>query len=467
MAAEGPPAPSHGTPGAAVPPREAALPAVEAETPQDLSQTAQGSTAMRQGESCCSEEFIINCIFTTCDTEQTGTVLAQQVVEYLQVVTGQSSEEGQLRVLRHMLDPKAAGMALDLPTFHAIMREWIMSCQQEGGSWLAEEQDAAAGDLGLVLAAVEGHTALAAVQLEGDGGNTDITSPKSHPSSTEAAGLRSHAKQLAAQNAKLHRDAELAEELNACMAEEMAELKAQLRWSMPKCQCPAVPGSSQQALEQARAAAEELEDLKAVAKGLEEENSELRQQARQLVRGPASSLPEKEQQCQCSRADSLQEEKQQLLAEGCRLREQIQGLAAEKAELEARLCRCTALLSSRDAALAQAGQQVEELTVALGEYDRVVQELRLETTRLRNQLGRMQDAWAVYVAASAGPGGTRGWDALAREPSSGSSVIGSARHLWCPLGEADVLEQPLGTEIEATCRVRVGARGPWGGHPGC
>lgn len=31
--------------------------------------------------------------------------------------------------------------------------------------------------------------------------------------------------------------------------------------------------------------------------------------------------------------------------------------------------------------------------------------------RLRDQLGRMQDAWAVYVvAASTRPGGMRGWD---------------------------------------------------------
>lgn len=108
----------------------------------------------------------------------TGTVLAQRVVEYLQAVTGQSGEEGQLRALHHMLDPEAAGAALDLPTFHAVMKEWIASCQQEGsvagdqgqnavpcvpagatdsshlprGSWLAEERDAAAGDLGLVLA---------------------------------------------------------------------------------------------------------------------------------------------------------------------------------------------------------------------------------------------------------------------------------------------------------------------------
>lgn len=105
-------------------------------------------------------------------------MLAWRVVEYLQAVTGQSSEEGQLRALHRMLDPEAAGAALDLPTFHAIMREWIASCQQEGsvpgdqgqkavprvpagttdsshlsrGPRFAEEWDVAAGDLGLVLA---------------------------------------------------------------------------------------------------------------------------------------------------------------------------------------------------------------------------------------------------------------------------------------------------------------------------
>ncbi|KAM6188320.1 protein KASH5 [Sarcoramphus papa] len=565
MAAEGPPAPSPHTPGTAVPSKEAALPAVEAETLQDPLQTAHDSAATRQGDSCCSEEFVLNHTFAVCDPKQTGcrknppadglppptdgeafrvpprlllrgivhgaghqprvregvapqtdtppcatgTVLAQRVVEYLQAVTGQSGEEGQLRALHHMLDPEAAGAALDLPTFHAVMKEWIASCQQEGGSWLAEERDAAAGDLGLVLAVGEGRVAPAAAQLEGDGGNTDITSP------TEAAGLRSRAEQLAAQNVKLQRDAESAEELNACLAEETAQLKAQLR-------------CSQQALDQARAATEELEDLKAMAKGLEKENGELRRQARQL---------EKEQRCLCSRADSLQEENQRLLTEGHGLRERIQALAAETSNLEAQLCHCTALVSSRDTALAQAGQRVEALSVALEEYDGAVQvwrtqphhaprlgvcspptppghrephtggsqspratgrapkwppslgvsgrsplpqqeslwllwprcrvqapseqpvpggcregpvpssrtgdvwwcwappvlprqsgtegELRLETTRLRSQLDRMQDAWAMWP--------------------------------WCPLGEADVLVQPLGAEIEATCRVRAGA----------
>ncbi|XP_074387775.1 protein KASH5 isoform X5 [Zonotrichia albicollis] len=143
---------------------------------------------------------------------------------------------------------------------------------------------------------------------------------------------------------------------------------------------------SRQALEQARAAVEELDDMKAVVKRLEEENTELRRQARHA---------EKEQRSLCSRAEGLQEENQRLLAEGQGLREQLQAQAARVASLEAQLCRGTALLSARDTALAQAGQRAQELTAALEEYERMVQELRLETTRLRQQLGQMRDAWAM------------------------------------------------------------------------
>ncbi|NXR04754.1 KASH5 protein, partial [Sagittarius serpentarius] len=260
-------------------------------------------------------------------------------------VTGQSSEEGQLRALHRMLDPEAAGTALDLPTFRGIMREWIVSCQQEGS---------VAGDRGQKAASCVPAGATDSSHLPRGSWLTEDST--SHPCSTEAAGLRRHTKQLAAQNAKLQQDAKSAEELNTRLAEEMAQLKAQLR-------------CSQQALEQATAAAEELEDLKAVVKGLEEENSKLRRQARQL--------------------------NQRLLAEGHGLRQRIQALAAEMADLEAQLCRCTVLLSSRDVALSQAGWRVEELTVALEEYDTAVQELRLEMMQLRNQLGQMQDAWAM------------------------------------------------------------------------
>ncbi|NWH97624.1 KASH5 protein, partial [Tichodroma muraria] len=81
--------------------------------------------------------------------------------------------------------------------------------------------------------------------------------------------------------------------------------------------------SSRQALQQARVAVEELDDMKAVVKRLEEENAELRRQARHA---------EKEQRSLCSRAEGLQDER--LLAEGQGLREQIQVQAAQMASLE-------------------------------------------------------------------------------------------------------------------------------------
>ncbi|XP_071276470.1 protein KASH5 isoform X7 [Agelaius tricolor] len=341
-------------------------------------------------ESGCSDEFALDCTFAACDPERTGLVQPQRVVEYVAAMTGHSGHDGRLRALQRALDPAAAGTALDWSRFRSAMGAWIAACRQDGSvprdRWArclvpatpasgadpqlrpcrAEEQDMATGDTGAVPAEDEGHASPAAAQLQGD--NTDATSP-----SAEAAGLRSRTRQLAAQNAKLQRDAELAEELNARLAEEIAQLQAQLR-------------SSRQALEQARAAVEELDDMKAVVKRLEEENTELRRQARHT---------EKEQRSLCSRAEGLQEENQRLLAEGQGLREQLQAQAARVASLEAQLCRGTALLSARDAALAQAGQRAQELTAALEEYERMVQELRLETTRLRQQLGQMRDAWAM------------------------------------------------------------------------
>ncbi|TRZ07996.1 hypothetical protein HGM15179_019110 [Zosterops borbonicus] len=265
-------------------------------------------------ESGCSDEFALDCTFAACDPERTGLVRPQRVVEYVAAMTGHSGHHGRLRALRRALDPANAGTALDWSRFRAAMGAWIAACRQDGST---------PGPAGL-------------------------------PGSAEAAGLRSRARQLAAQNTKLQRDAELAEEQNARLAEEIAQLQAQLR-------------SSRQALEQARVAAEELDDVKAVVKQLEEDNAELRRQARHV---------EKEQRNLCSRAEGLQEENQRLLVEGQGLREQMQAQAARVASLEA-------------------GQRAQELTAALEDYERVVQELRLETTRLRQQLGQMRDAWAM------------------------------------------------------------------------
>ncbi|XP_071887990.1 uncharacterized protein [Anas platyrhynchos] len=92
-----------------------------------------GDSAATGAEGGWLEESLLDCAFAACDVEQTGAVPAWRIVEYLQAVMGRSGEEQQLQELRQMLELTAAGVALDLPTFRAVMRECQHAhCQQDG-----------------------------------------------------------------------------------------------------------------------------------------------------------------------------------------------------------------------------------------------------------------------------------------------------------------------------------------------
>uniref|UniRef100_A0ACB8EWM5 Uncharacterized protein n=1 Tax=Sphaerodactylus townsendi TaxID=933632 RepID=A0ACB8EWM5_9SAUR len=158
-------------------------------------------------------------------------------------------------------------------------------------------------------------------------------------------------KKLAVQNTKLQGTIEAAEELNLRLSEEVAELKGKLR-------------GTQQALDQARAVANELEDLKCFSRSLEEENSKLHALERQL---------EKEQQCLLIQVDNLQEEIRKLLLEKESCKSKIKQLSTEKAQMKCQLCECENLISCKDTALNKKEKQTEELTVTLDEYQMMVQ----------------------------------------------------------------------------------------------
>ncbi|XP_058678671.1 protein KASH5 [Ammospiza caudacuta] len=327
-------------------------------------------------ESGCSDEFALDCTFAACDPERTGLVQPQRVVEYVAAMTGHSGHDGRLRALQQALDPAAAGTALDWSRFRSAMGAWIAACRQDG----AEERDVATGDTGAVPAGAPQDLwdSPAAPRPRGCGAVLGSWRPRTPNCSGTPSWPRSSTCAWPRRLRSSRRSCE--------GAPEGLPRGRGLGLRPGKAEAPFAPGSSRQALEQARAAVEELDDMKAVVKRLEDENTELRRQARHA---------EKEQRSLCSQAKGLQEENQRLLAEGQGLREQLQAQAARVASLEAQLCRGTALLSARDTALAQAGQRAQELTAALEEYERMVQELRLETTRLRQQLGQMRDAWAM------------------------------------------------------------------------
>ncbi|KAM7134382.1 protein KASH5 isoform 2-T2 [Macrochelys suwanniensis] len=323
-------------------------PAAVAELPMVQSSEGSWESTAISSKSRCSEEHVLTCTFEACDLEQTGQVSVFRIIEYLQSVTGQSCEEGRLQLLYKMLDPEERGVAVDLPTFYAVMKNWIADCRQDGGLDSMKEQDKFVGNMCQWPSGRRKRPVCRAAQLEGYGG--DVSSVNSE----EAAALMSSIedleygnKKLAVQNAKLQRTIEAAEELNSRLTEEISQLQGRLR-------------STQQALEQAKSVANKLEDLKAVAKSLEEEKGKLYSQALQL---------EKEQLCLSLQVDCLQE--------------------------EAQLCEYETLLSCKDTALTEKTNRAEELTAMLAEYRTVVQELRLETSQLQEQLCQTYEDLAV------------------------------------------------------------------------
>ncbi|XP_061447248.1 protein KASH5 isoform X2 [Rhineura floridana] len=265
----------------------------------------------------CSEEHVLKCTFKACDPEQRGEVSVFRIIEYLQEMTGQTCEDWRFQSLYKRLDPEERGVAVDFSTFHAVMKDWIADCRQEG-------EDA-----------------------------VDLTN--------SVKDLQQGNKQLAVQNIKLQRTIEAAEELNSRLSEEISDLKGKLR-------------GTQQALEQARVTANELEDQKVFSKSLEEENSKLYIQARQL---------EKEQQYLSFRVDKLQEENKKLILEKESSKCKIKDLFIKKAKMKSQLSEYENLISCKDAALNEKAKRTEEMTVTLDEYRMVVQELKLEVNRLQ------------------------------------------------------------------------------------
>ncbi|XP_074075887.1 protein KASH5 isoform X7 [Macrotis lagotis] len=234
------------------------------------------------GTTLSLQEQVLNSTFEACDSEKQGVVTVGQVLAYLEAVTGRSPQDSDLCSLAQALDPYGEGPAttVDRATFFSIMQDWIATCQLGPGLELEEE---AATEPSLLPSDL-GDPA----QLESYGGEEpgpELPAAAELLSSLEELELSN--RRLAGENAKLQRSVETADEGAARLGEELASLRKQLR-------------SSQQALQFAKAVDEELEDMKSLAKSLEEKNRSLVTQARQT---------EREQQQLVAEVETLQEER--------------------------------------------------------------------------------------------------------------------------------------------------------------
>lgn len=67
-----------------------------------------------------------------CDLCPPGRVYVSQIVDYLRHTTSRGSEDSGLEELCNMLDPDRKDVSIDLVTYHAIMKEWIQDCRNQG-----------------------------------------------------------------------------------------------------------------------------------------------------------------------------------------------------------------------------------------------------------------------------------------------------------------------------------------------
>ncbi|XP_058136564.1 protein KASH5 isoform X6 [Dasypus novemcinctus] len=317
------------------------------------------------------EEQVLNSTFEACDPQRTGFVAVTHVLAYLEAVTGRGPQDARLRTLARSLDPNGEGpqAAVDLDTFLAIMRDWIATCQLDGGLELEEEAafEGALTSQQLPSGCPETEEPANLESFGGEDPRPELPAAAELLSSLEDLELSN--RRLAGENAKLQRSVETAEEGAARLGEEVAALRRQLR-------------TTQQALQFAKAVDEELEDLKTLAKSLEEQNRSLLAQARQT---------EKEQQHLVAEVETLQEENGKLLAERDGVKRRSEELATEKEALKRQLCECERLICQRDAILSERTQHAESLAKTLEEYRATTQELRLEISHLEEQLSHTQE----------------------------------------------------------------------------
>ncbi|KAL6053685.1 hypothetical protein STEG23_018918 [Scotinomys teguina] len=326
--------------------------------------TASGSTArmclweqpeeVNSGSLLSLEEQIINSTFEACDPHKTGTVAVTHLLAYLEAVTGQGPQDVRLQTLARSLDPygEGAGATVELGTFLVVMRDWIAACQLHGGLEQAEET-AFGGTLAFPHLPSECPEAEEPANLESFGGEDPRPEgPATAELLSSLEDLELSNRRLAGENAKLQHSVETAEEGSARLGAEIAALRKQLR-------------STQQALQVAKALDEELEDLKTLAKSLEEQNRSLMAQARHT--------------------------NGKLLAERDGVKRRSEELATEKDALKRQLCECEQVICQREAVLSERTRHAESLAQTLEEYRTTTQELRQEISNLEERLSLSQE----------------------------------------------------------------------------
>ncbi|XP_041834060.1 inositol 1,4,5-triphosphate receptor associated 2 isoform X2 [Melanotaenia boesemani] len=311
------------------------------------------------------EENLLDTIFHACDTQRRGKVFVSHIVDYLRHTTCRSSEDSGLEELCNMLDPEHKDVSIDLDTYHAVMREWIDDCRNNGEEPADDiNKDDSAKLRDSVSARRSTLLNMTSGSLEAFGGEASKAEFETSELVYCVADLQMSNHKLQEEVRKLKQVVECMEEGNQKLAEENEELRNQAR-------------VNQQLAQKEKMLKEEVEEMKATLSCTEEGRARASAHSKNV---------EKENQSLIAKIASLQEENFKITMETDDLQRKIKELFDINAGLQVQIHSFDAIISEKDSVILEKGKQIDELKAAVDEYSAITELLRVEKGKLENQI---------------------------------------------------------------------------------
>ncbi|XP_050963831.1 inositol 1,4,5-triphosphate receptor associated 2 isoform X2 [Labeo rohita] len=373
------------------------------------------------------EEDLLDTIFQACDTQCRGKVYVSHIVDFLRHTTCRSSEDSGLEELCNMLDPEHKDISIDLDTYHAIMKEWIDDCRNQGKDSKNDTQQESFKLRDSLSARRSALLNMTSGSLEAFGGEASRADLETSDLVFCVADLQLNNQKLQEEVRKLKQAVENMEDTNQKLIEENEELKAQAKMG-------------QQLLQKEKMLKEEVEEMKLSLTSSEESRAQASAQRKQM---------ERENQSLITKIAALQEENMKVTLEAEELQKKISDLCDLNADLQVQVHSFDAILADKESVIQEKNKQVDELKVAIVEYSSVTELLRADKNKLESQMQMMQPDMTIpglslsvaYRLNQMSSGSLQTELALAQNPLEG------LEHLSSSVCFASSLDETLDREV--------------------
>ncbi|XP_043093750.1 inositol 1,4,5-triphosphate receptor associated 2 isoform X3 [Puntigrus tetrazona] len=373
------------------------------------------------------EEDLLDTIFQACDTHCRGKVYVSHIVDFLRHTTCRSSEDSGLEELCNMLDPEHKDISIDLDTYHAIMKEWIDDCRNQGKDSKNDTQQESFKLRDSLTARRSALLNMTSGSLEAFGGEVSRADLETSDLVFCVADLQLNNQKLQEEVRKLKQAVESMEDTNQKLIEENEELKSQAK-------------IGQQLLQKEKMLKEEVEEMKLSLTSSEESRAQASAQRKQM---------ERENQSLISKIAALQEENMKVTLEAEELQKKISDLCDLNADLQVQVHSFDAILADKESIIQEKNKQTDELKLAVVEYSSVTELLRADKNKLESQMQMMQPDMTIpglslsvaYRLNQMSSGSLQTELALAQNPLEG------LEHLSSSVCFASSLDETLDREV--------------------